>query len=272
MVAQSALFPALLKYWRNRRGLSQLDLALAAEVSARHVSFLETARAQPSPEMVLRLAATLRLPLRDQNALLRAAGHVPAFAEPALSEQLDEPVRNAIARMLEQQEPYPMLVMNRRYDVLRMNAAASRLFARLTLDPSAVSAQPNIFHGLFDPRLSRCFVIDWAETAHQLLSRLHLEALERAHDDELSSLVRQLFEYPDVPASWRQPDLGSPPAATFSIRMRRDALEVAFLTTISVFAAPGNVTLDELRLESYFPLDDATARACQQLRDQAGKF
>src|SRR5690242_70562 len=102
MSAQTALFPALLKYWRNRRGLSQLDLALAAEVSARHISFLETSRAQPSADMVLRLGTSLRLSLRDQNALLRAAGHAPAFAEPALDAQLDGPVRGAIARMLEQ--------------------------------------------------------------------------------------------------------------------------------------------------------------------------
>src|SRR5262249_30171438 len=150
--------------------------------------------------------------------------------------------------------------------------AARRVFTRLTLDPSRVSSRPNVFHGLFDPQLSRSFVVSWKEKAQQLLSRLHLEALERAHDEALSGLVRQLFEYPDVPEAWRQPDLGTPPGATFSIRFRRDTLELGFLTTVTVFAVPGNVTLDELRLESYFPLDDATARACQRLRDEAGKF
>jgi len=186
MATHNALFPALLKYWRNRRGLSQLDLALAAEVSARHLSFLETARAQPSAEMVLRLCTSLQLPLREQNALLRAAGHEAAFAEPALDTQRDTPVHKAIQRMLQQQEPYPMVVMNRRYDILSANAAAARLFPRITLDPTRLATPPNVFHGLFDPRLSRSFVVDWERTARQLLARLHLEALAEANPFTLS--------------------------------------------------------------------------------------
>jgi transcriptional regulator with XRE-family HTH domain len=265
MTTQSALFPALLKYWRHKRGLSQLDLALAAEISSRHLSFLETARAQPSQDMVLRLAATLNLPLREQNALLRAAGHQAAFPEPALQHEVEAPVRSAIERMLKQHEPYPMLVMNRRYDILQHNLAAVRLFSQLTREPAALKPPLNVFHMLFDPRLGRSYVVDWQRTAHQLLSRLHIEALEHAHDEGLAQLVRQLFEYPDVPESFRQPDFGVAPSATFSVRLKRDALEVGFLTTVTVFSAPGNVTLDELRLESYFPLDAATERACQEL-------
>jgi transcriptional regulator with XRE-family HTH domain len=265
MTTQSALFPALLKYWRHKRGLSQLDLALAAEVSARHVSFLETARAQPSQDMVLRLSATLHLPLREQNALLRAAGHQAAFPEPALDRELEAPVRSAIERMLKQHEPYPMVVMNRRYDVLQHNLAAVRLFSQFTLEPAALKPPLNVFHMLFDPRVARSFVVDWERTAHHLLSRLHVEALEHTHDQELAQLVRQLLEYPAVPESFRHPDFAAAPSATFSLRMKRDALEVGFLTTVTVFSAPGNVTLDELRLESYFPLDAATERACQEL-------
>src|SRR5499427_6067429 len=108
------LFPALLRDWRTRRGLSQLDLALAADVSARHVSFLETGRAQPSREMVLRLGATLNVPLRDQNDMLRAAGFAEEFAEPSLDGGLPEGVGRAIDRMLAQHEPYPMTVLDRR--------------------------------------------------------------------------------------------------------------------------------------------------------------
>src|SRR5215467_909511 len=119
----SRLFPALLKHWRGRRGLSQLDLALAADVSARHVSFLETGRAQPSRDMVLRLGATLGIPLRDQNALLVAAGMPEAFPEPSFDDGLPEPIRLAVERMAEKQEPYPLVVMNRVYDVLLVNRA-----------------------------------------------------------------------------------------------------------------------------------------------------
>ena len=270
MAPHNALFPALLKYWRHRRGLSQLDLALAAEVSARHVSFLETARAQPSPNMVLRLGATLKLPLREQNALLRAAGHAPAFAEPELSQEVDAPVRKAIERMLRQHEPYPMVVMNRRYDVVQTNQAATRLFMHFVADASALVPPLNVFHLLFDPRLARSYVMDWEALAHHLLSRLHVEALERGHDEALSGLVRQLLEYPDVPASFRQPDFAAAPAATIPVRLKREALDVSFLTTVTVFNAPGNVTLEELRMESYFPLDELTEQVCQQLAAAAG--
>lgn len=130
MRTTSGLCPALLKFWRGRRGLSQLDLALAAEVSARHVSFLETGRAQPSREMVLRLGAALAVPLRDQDAMLRAAGFQPVFEERGLEAGLPPAIAQAIERMMAQQEPYPLVVMNRGYEVLRANAATFRLLPR----------------------------------------------------------------------------------------------------------------------------------------------
>src|SRR6266851_5628429 len=216
--SETRLFPALLRHWRTLRGLSQLDLALAADVSSRHVSFLETGRAQPSREMVLRLATTLSVPLREQNDLLRAAGFPDAFAEPGLEGGQPPGVAQAIDRMLAQQEPFPMTVLDRHYSVLRTNGGGTRLLARFIADPSALGARPNAFAVLFDPRLARPFVVDWERVAHAFVSRLN-----------------------------------------------RDDLELAFLTTLTVFNAPQNVTLEELCLESYFPLDEATARACERI-------
>ncbi len=270
MSSPSALLPALLKYWRHRSGMSQLDLSLAAEISSRHLSFLETGRAQPSREMVLRLAAALRVPLREQNALLVAAGHAPAFPEPPIERVLEGPVHHAIERMLAQHEPFPMAVVNRRYDVQRTNNASMRLFTRLLADPTAFEPPINAFILLFDPRLARPFVVDWERSARELLFRLHLEALARPDNAELAELVQRLLAYPDVPETWRQPDFSEPSPPTFSIRLRRDDLELAFLTTVTVFSAPGNVTLDELRIESYFPLDSATERACHRLAQNDG--
>jgi transcriptional regulator with XRE-family HTH domain len=255
----------LLRHWRGRRGLSQLDLALAADVSARHVSFLETGRAQPSREMVLRLGASLDVPLRDQNALLHAAGFEHEFAEPSLADGLPAPIAQAITRMLAQHEPFPMVVMNRRYDALRMNTGAARMLGKMIADPSALTSPANVFHVLFDPRLARRFVIDWERMARALLSRLHRESLARSSDVDLAALVRSLFEYPDVPESWRQPDFSIPSEPTITLRLRRDNVELAFLTTVTMFNAPQNVTLDELLIESYFPLDDATTAACERL-------
>ncbi len=266
--SERRLFPALLRHWRTRRGASQLDLAVAAEVSSRHVSFLETGRAQPSREMVLRLGAALDVPLRDQNEMLRAAGFPDAFEEPRIEDGLPPAVGRAIERMLAQHEPFPMTVLDRGYDVLRPNAAAARLLARFTADPRAVPTPPariNVFAMLFDPRLARAYVVEWSRVAHALVARLHRETLARPEDTRLAALLRGLFEYPDVPESWRQPDFDIPTEAAFTLRLARGGLELAFLTTITVFSAPGNVTLEETKIESYFPLDDATTRACERL-------
>ena len=268
---EPGLLPALLRHFRNRRGLSQLDLALAAEISARHLSFLETGRAQPSREMVLRLGGTLGLSLRDQNALLRAAGFDAAFAEPGLSDGMPESVTRAITRMLAQQEPFPMVVLDRCYNVLQRNVATRRLLSRVIADPTALPARPNMLRVLFDPRLARGAVVDWERTARTLVSRIHRELLARPGDTELAALVRSLFELPDVPPAFRQPDLSVPSEPTVVLRLRVEGVELAFLSTITAFSAPQNVTLDEVRIESYFPLDEATASACERFAAASGE-
>jgi transcriptional regulator with XRE-family HTH domain len=245
--------------------MSQLDLAVAADVSSRHVSFLETGRATPSRDMVLRLAATLAVPLRDQNEMLRAAGFPEEFAAPPLDGGLPRGVSLAIERMLAQHEPYPMTVLDRRYDVLRVNEGGARLLSRFVAEPSAAGARVNVFAMLFDPRLARPFVVGWERVAHAMIARLHRETLARPGDAELNGLLRSLFEQPNVPESWRQPDFESPNEATLTLRLRRGGLEVAFLTTMTVFSAPQNVTLEEIAIESYFPLDEETAAVCEKL-------
>jgi hypothetical protein len=162
-------------------------------------------------------------------------------------------------------EPYPMVAVDRRYDVLRMNDGGARMLSRFVLDPAALAGRANLFVALFDPRAARSFVVDWEKVAHGMIARLHREVLARAGDAELAGLLRALLEYPDVPASWRQPDFSAPSDPILTLRLRRDGLELAFLTAITSFSAPQNVTLEELRIESYFPLDEATAAACKAL-------
>ena len=262
---EPGLLPALLRHWRTRRGLSQLDLALAADVSARHVSFVETGRSRPSREMLLRLGAALDIPLREQNALLRAAGLAPEFSEPALADQMPPAIDQAISRMLARHEPFPMVVLDRGYRVLRRNDGARRLIACIVTDPSAICGPPNLLHLLFDPRLARTAILDWERTARALLGRLHRETLARPGDAALAALLRSLFEYPDVPAALQQPDLSTPSDPTIPIRLRIGDHHLGFVSTVTAFSAPQNVTLDELRLESYFPLDPATAAVCEQM-------
>ena len=259
------LFPAQLKYWRGRRGMSQLDLALAADVSSRHVSFLETARARPSPEMVLRLGSALRLPLRDQNAMLVAAGLEEAYPESAPRRELSDPVARALDTMLAGHEPFPMLIMDRHYDVRQMNRGAEALFHRVIAEPSAATPPLNVIRAAFDHRLARPFIEDWERLARALLSRLYRESLERPSDEGLAGLVEELLSAPDIPAEWRQPEFATVSEPVLSVTFATGDLRLSFLTAVTVFNAPQNVALEETRIESYFPLDDATAEACASL-------
>src|SRR5262245_48837480 len=220
--------------------------------------------------MVLRLGGTLGLSLRDQNALLRAAGFEAQFAEPGLADGMPESVKRAISRMLAQQEPFPMVVLDRCYYVLQRNEATRRLLSRIIVDPSALAARPNLLHVLFDPRLARSAVVDWERTARTLVSRIHRESLARPGDNELAAVLRSLFELHDVPPGFRQPDLSAASEPTLVLRLRVEGAHIAFLSTVTAFSEPQNVTLDELRIESYFPLDEATARACERLRAYLG--
>ncbi|MCA9668635.1 MAG: helix-turn-helix transcriptional regulator [Myxococcales bacterium] len=256
------LFPALLKFWRGRRGLSQLDLALTADVSARHVSFLETGRARPSEEMSLRLADALGLPLRERNELLRAAGFEAAFAEPPPGAGLDGVVGRALDRMMAQHEPFPMVLMDRLYNVLRLNRGAAAMLSRVVKNPAK---SQNALHALFDPEGAREFIVDWKRAAYSILSRLHREVLEHPGDTQRAELLDALLAYPDVPRDFHKPDLDAPSEPVLTFQLRRGDLSLTFLTTVTRFSAPQNVTLDELCIESYFPLDDATEAACRAL-------
>ena len=258
------LFSALLKYWRGKRGMSQLDLALAADVSARHISFLESGRAKASEEMILRLMSPLGISLRDQNEVLRAAGFSEKFPETSL-ETLPPAIDLALTRMLKQQEPFPLTVMNSSYDILRSNQAASEIFSHFIHEPSQLKTPVNLYALVFDPKLARSFISNWLELAQYMVSRLHRESLERPNDQGLQQLLEQLFTYPDIPKTWRQPDFSTNPAATLSIILERGPLRLQFFTVVTAFSAPQQITLEELRIESYFPLDEATQIACEEM-------
>ncbi len=261
---RGGLFPALLKYWRGLRGLSQLDLALSADVSARHVSFLETGRSAPSRDMVLRLGAALQVPMRHQNEMLVAADFEPQFDEPDPATGLSGPIAQALERMMAQHEPFPLAVMNKRYDVLRTNRGGQALLTRFIAEPGALEGPVNACRLLLDPAGAKPFVKDWERAAKMMVARLHREALTQPQDSSLAELLEELTSLPDVPDAWRQPDFSMPVEPVFTLRLERDGLELAFLTTLTVFSAPQNVTLEELQIESYYPLDDATERACRE--------
>jgi transcriptional regulator with XRE-family HTH domain len=263
MVMKGRLFSALLKYHRGRRGLSQLELALDAGVSARHVSFLESGRAQPSAEMVLLLMSVLGVSLREQNEALVAAGLEPHFPEPPAARLAPE-VDAAIAQMMRQHEPFPLSVLGVDATVLRANSAAMAVFRAFSSDAAAVRNSPNALELFFDPRLWRPFVVDWTQVARALIARLHRETLLNG-DARLSALLDRLLAYPDVPGEWRHPDFSAAFGPTTAFRLERGELKVGFIVAVTMFSGPRDVTLDELRIESCFPIDPATRLTCERL-------
>jgi len=258
---RDTVFPALVRYWRQRRGMSQLDLSLAADVSARHISFLETGRSLPSIEMVLLLAETLDVPLRDRNELLRAAGFETRYPEPALEELLNGPLGATINTMLEHNEPFPMIVFDRLYNVVRANSGGALFLAMVGV---AEPEGANLMRLMFS-EAARGLISNWEEVAGDVLRRLQRESLHRPNDEPLAELLSELLDEPGVPDRWRKPDLSESSDPMVTLRATFGDTELAFLATITTFSAPSNVTLDELQIESFLPIDDATRRFFEQL-------
>ena len=265
----AGLFPALLKHWRGRRGLSQLDLALAAEVSSRHVSFLETGRSAPSATMVLRLATTLDVPLRHINAMLQAAGHDPVYPESS-GQALPDEISAAVQLMKDHHEPFPLVVINRSYDLLDANVGAMALFGAVIEGFSEVSASGespglNLARLTFDPAGAQKALVNFDQVGRDLLWRLQREVLADPDDGPLRDLLDELLAMPTVADDWRDADLTVPSSPALIVHLRAGGLDLRFLTTVTAFQAPQAVQLDELRIETWFPVDEATADACRRL-------
>lgn len=268
MDSQGELLPALLKYWRKTRGLSQLDLGFAANISARHISFIETGRAKPTKETLLVIADALQIPLREQNTLLRSAGFKDNFERPSFAYLEDSPVGQAIDYMLTKHDPYPMVVMDSNYNLIKPNQSAIRILQMFVANPNAVTPPVNLLEMIFDPELSRPFIVDWEVSAHKMLARLHRETLEKRHDKELRNLLDRLLVFPGVPSSWCQPDFSFSCEPTATLTLEKDEWRFSFLMTMTSFSAPQNITLEELKIESYFPLDKSTELKCNDLLKQ----
>lgn len=259
-----AALGALLQYWRRTRNLSQLALAHEAEVSPRHVSFLETGRAKPSRDMVLRLADTLDVPLRERNALLLAAGFAPSFRESALDAGELVPVRTAIDAILKQQEPYPAVVMNRHWGIVATNRAASRFFSWL-LDGRSPDGAGNVLRLMFHPEGLRPCVVNWDVVAQSLVRRVHREALGGTLDETAQALLAEVLHYPGVPERLQTPDLGTPLVPVVPVSFSHRGQTFDFFSAVTVLGTPQDITVQELRVECFFPLDDATAAAARAL-------
>lgn len=259
----AAKLGALLREWRAARRFSQLDLALEAGVSARHLSCVETGKAQPSREMVVRLADALEMPLRERNALLLAAGYAPAYPETSLGTPQLTQVRRAIELILEQQEPYPAFLLDRTWNVLQANRAAMRV-NRFVLRGEG-SRHANMIRQIFDPADLRSAIVNWEEVAGDLIRHLHHEIAASPSNEAAPALLEEVLAYPNVPARWRTRELDAVPLPLLTTVFRQGGRELRFFSTITTFGTPRDVTLDELRIECCFPSDDASAELCRAL-------
>jgi transcriptional regulator with XRE-family HTH domain len=254
---------ALLREWRAARRLSQLDLALDAGTSARHLSCVETGKSRPSREMVARLADALEMPLRERNSLLLAAGFAPKYAEtPLASPELDR-VRQAIELLLRQQEPYPAFLLDRHWNLRGANAAAGRVNRHVL--GGRDSRHGNLLRAIFDPEDLRPAVVNWHEVAGELVRHLHAVVAAEPGDAEARSLLAETLAYPGVPARWRTRDVDTAPSPLLTTVLRGRDGELRFFSTITTFGTPRDVTLEELHIECCFPVDEATAATCRAL-------
>ncbi len=253
-------FGTLLREWRRTRRLSQGDLAEASEVSARHISFLETGRSAPSRSMVLVLASALDMPLRDRNLLLKAAGYASVYQESPPGAPEAGPLRRALDLMLRHHEPYPAVALTAGWDLVDMNQAAAAVFLRFITDPSEPAVAKNVMHAVFHPKGLRPSIVNWDDVSAALIDRLHRDAMMERERGESQELLDALAQYPDVPGRFDAVDVASAPEICIPVHVKRDQTELRFFTTITSLGTPIDAAAQELRIEAYFPADDATER------------
>ncbi|MDX1481686.1 MAG: helix-turn-helix transcriptional regulator [Woeseiaceae bacterium] len=255
-------FGELLRQWREARRYSQLDLALEANVSSKHVSFLETGRNRPSREMILRLSNAMDVPLRDRNLLFEAAGFASAYRESALDAPEVAQVEEAIARILDKHEPFPAIVVDANWDVVKQNLGGMRL-AALFLDEPELASQ-NAFELLFSPDGLQPYVENWERLSSILLMRLFRESLSATSGNRKRDLFARIESMPTTPENWREIATRLPGGPTIDLKLRKDDLRLDFFTTVTTIGTPQDITLQEIRIESYFPADDATRTLCER--------
>jgi transcriptional regulator with XRE-family HTH domain len=248
----------LLKHWRQVRRMSQLDLAVTAQVTPRHVSFVETGRAQPSRGMVLALARALNVPLRERNQMLLAAGYAPLYRETGIDEPAMSQVRAALDRVLRHHDPFPAVVMDRHWNIVLANTAAAAMFAWLL--GSARPRHPgNVIRLMFDPAGLRPFVANWEQVGEALIQRVHREAVGGSFDAQTATLLREVLALPGIPDRWRAPDFIATPLPVVPVSFRKEHVAVSYFSMVTTVGTPQDITAQELRIESFFPADEATA-------------
>lgn len=252
----------LIREWRTRRRMSQLDLAGEAEVSQRHLSFIESGRSQPSREMILRLSEQLDIPLRQRNSLLVAAGFAPSFGERRLEDPSLAPALAAVEQVLKGHEPNPALAVDRHFNMVAANASVGP-FLQGVAEPSLLAPPVNVMRLSLHPKGLAPAIVNLAEWRAHLLARLR-KLIEATADPALEDLESELLTYPSgVTRTRTVHDEGT--AIVHPLRIRMGGAVFSFISTLTVFGTPLDATLSELAIESFFPADEETRFALQKM-------
>jgi transcriptional regulator with XRE-family HTH domain len=251
---------ALIRDWRQLRRLSQLDLALDAEISQKHLSFIESGRSQPSRDMVLLLAQALSVPLRERNALLLAAGFAPVYGERPLDDPGLAAARAAIDLVLKGHEPYPALAVDRHWTLLAANAAVPPLLG-LASDPELLRGPVNVLRLSLHPGGLAPVIVNLTEWRHHILSRLR-QQIRATADPVLAALLEELTAYPapppPAPRKGKHVEPEPEPGIVVPLQLRLGEAVLSLFSTTTVFGTPVDITLSELAIEAFFPADEAT--------------
>jgi transcriptional regulator with XRE-family HTH domain len=241
----------LLRYWRQERGKSQLDLSFDTGISQRHLSFVESGRSAPSRDFLSIVSDALNIPLRERNVLLLASGYAPQYSEQSMDAEQMAIVTRAIDRMLQQHEPHPALVLDRHWNVVRTNEAAPRFFGSF-IDLEKRPKPRGLLDLMFDPEGMRPFVEEWEKVAAGLLQRVRREAVGQVLDAELQELLKRLQKYPGVTGLKTSV---APQSPILPIVFRRDNQRFSYFSLITTVGTPQCITAQELRVECMFPTD-----------------
>lgn len=248
----------LLRAWRAARGVSQLALAHRSGLSARHLSFIETGRTQPSRQALLTIGEALEMPLRERNRLLEAGGYARMYRQTPLDAGEMNHVRGLLQFVLDRHDPYGAVVTDRYWNVIMSNDAASRLLPAFS-DPALWASQPlNLLRLLFHPRGLRQFIVNWEDVSRHLVLRAHREFGGPGEDTEGEAFLAELHQYPDVP---ERPVMLPPSTISdlvLPVHLRKDGIDIRTFSTIMTLGTPQDVTLQELRIETFFPADEAS--------------
>jgi transcriptional regulator with XRE-family HTH domain len=247
---------ALLKHWRDVRGRSQIELSLDSGISQKHISQVESGRSVPSRQILIDIADTLDVPLRERNSLLLAAGYAPMYAEGSWDDEEMRGITRALKRMLRQNEPYPAVAMDRYWNVFMANDAAPKFFNRF-FDMSARQGPRNMLHLVFDPEGMRPFVVDWPAVAKSLIQRVYRESVGRIVDDKTRELLKALLAYPEVKPEWQTPKASSA-LPVVPLSFTKDGKVLNYFSMVTTVGTPLTISAQELRIECLCPADDAT--------------